>query len=53
MRPQPTTRLRPYQNYLVVLARRPDAYGYLKTLHSDQAADGRDVRQAALSVTIL
>ena len=26
--------MRPYQNYLVVLARRPDAYGYLKTLHS-------------------
>ncbi len=30
--PQPTIRLRPYQNHLVVLARRADAYGYLKTL---------------------
>ncbi len=32
--PQPTIRLKPYQNEFVVLARRPDAYGYLKTLAS-------------------
>ena len=32
--PQPTIRLKPYQNEFVVLARRPDAYGYLKTLPS-------------------
>ena len=31
---QIANRMRPYQNFLVVLARRPEAYGYLKTLES-------------------
>ncbi len=34
IQPQPTLPLRAYQNHLVVLARRPDSYGYLKTLPS-------------------
>jgi len=31
---QLANRMRPYQGFLVVLARRPDAYGYLKTMES-------------------
>jgi hypothetical protein len=30
--PQPTTRLKPHQNYMVVLSRRPDSYAFLKLI---------------------
>ena len=48
---QTATRLLPHQNYLVVLARRPDSYGFLKTLDAIKQPTGQMTLEAVATTS--